>query len=110
MAGNPFATSADGSAKDPAAYGAALRADPERVKALSVRPRRSSDRPAGRLARARRGCTARRCAGACDVAGRMRRGGASNGGIISLHIGIPMGAFRHIIGREFPVFLGFINT
>jgi hypothetical protein len=36
MAG-AFATNPDGSAKDPAAYAAALRADPERVKALQAR-------------------------------------------------------------------------
>jgi hypothetical protein len=49
-----FATNADGSAKDPAAYAAALRADPERLKALSVRARPTEPRVrrAGRLAHA----------------------------------------------------------
>jgi hypothetical protein len=41
MAG-AFATNPDGTAKDPAAYTAALRADPERVKALQARARRHS--------------------------------------------------------------------
>lgn len=49
-----FATNADGSAKDPAAYAAALRADPERMKALSVRARPTEPRLAlGRPPRAR---------------------------------------------------------
>jgi hypothetical protein len=46
MAG-AFATNPDGTAKDPAAYTAALRADPERVKALQARARRHSSAKSG---------------------------------------------------------------
>ena len=61
MASNPFAVNTDGSAKDPASYAAALRADPERIKALQVRP---FSRGVGRQAASRARCAAARHAAA----------------------------------------------
>ena len=60
MASNPFAVNTDGSAKDPAAYGAALRADPERIKALQVRLFPEAKRGLGRQAASRARCAAAR--------------------------------------------------
>lgn len=78
---DPFATNADGTAKDPAAYAAALRADPERVKALEARAARpgaaacveKAGGPARRPAAYERGCATRPAHRASWVHGRKTR-------------------------------------
>ena len=76
---DPFACNADGSAKDPAAYSAALRADPERVKALQVSAQRNETHDARRCCFASCGAEAAALRAACAHGVAAARAGARGG-------------------------------